>query len=254
MKKIAITLCFIITIALCTFTGCVSRSDNSNEDSINNATQQEMFSEMIYLGSSKSADGVNFSFYEESATKVMYMTRGSNHSGGCVVLTDPKTGLPLTYEKYMEFLNTDLNKIAITNYRQFLIDNQKDGNKEGFSSYCLYDMDGDGVKDLILLSGVSEAHRQCHVYVYFNNCVQKVGDFSAGHSSLYGNPDGYGLIQHYGHMGFEKVTSIEINDNQLKTSVVIPERLTQTYIKTNNYIKLKFYDIDDMSYFINNGF
>ncbi|MEE1503872.1 MAG: hypothetical protein UGF89_06485 [Acutalibacteraceae bacterium] len=45
----------------------------------------------------------DYEYYRDKATDVMYVARTYYKSGGLTEMTDPKTGLPLTYENYLKY-------------------------------------------------------------------------------------------------------------------------------------------------------
>ena len=69
--------------------------------------------------------------------------------------------------------------------------------------YTLYDVDKDGVPELIVKIGTCEADYRGEVYTAASGEAQLVcDDLGLGHCSLYTDPGRNGLILMYGHMGF----------------------------------------------------
>ena len=52
-----------------------------------------------------SEDELFFTYYRDKVTDVMYICYDEYDSGGLLEMHDPNTGLPLTYEKYLEYQN-----------------------------------------------------------------------------------------------------------------------------------------------------
>lgn len=52
-----------------------------------------------------SKDQSVFTYYRDKATDVVFVCYDEYDSGGLIEMHDPNTGLPLTYEKYLEYQN-----------------------------------------------------------------------------------------------------------------------------------------------------
>lgn len=70
------------------------------------------------------------------------------------------------------------------------------------NSYLLYDVDKDGIPELIIKTGTCEADYMGTLYTYRAGEALKVDEFGFGHAALYSDPGENGIILHYGHMGF----------------------------------------------------
>lgn len=46
-----------------------------------------------------------FTYYRDKATDVIYICYDEYDSGGLIEMHDPNTGLPLTYQRYLEYQN-----------------------------------------------------------------------------------------------------------------------------------------------------
>jgi len=73
-----------------------------------------------------------------------------------------------------------------------------------FLEYALYDIDDNGVKELIVLAGTCEADYVRRIYTIIDNEVQYLGEIFGGHSMLFAAPEG-GLYNMMGHMGCEEI-------------------------------------------------
>lgn len=95
----------------------------------------------------------------------------------------------------------------------------------------LYDMDGDNVCELILQTGHSMADAIFHFYSYYDDSLHSLGNISAGHSSLCVR-DGM-LIVHYGHMNYEQVTELTLQEKRLVSNCVLDRKLEygEEYLK-----------------------
>lgn len=50
-----------------------------------------------------------FIYYRDTVTDVLYVWRKSGYSGGLTVMLDPATGFPLTYSRYLEIANNQVD-------------------------------------------------------------------------------------------------------------------------------------------------
>lgn len=109
--------------------------------------------------------------------------------------------------------------------------------------YHYYDVDGNGVKDIIIHTGTCEADYKYEVYTMKNSQVTKMGTFGWGHSSVFGNSSGKGLIMDYGQMGYEEIYEVTykngaFNENLIYEGEFGPEEAGST---PQNAISLQYY-------------
>ena len=92
-------------------------------------------------------------------------------------------------------------------------------------SYSLFDLNNDGVKELIISYGNSPIGRSNAVYTIKDAVPVKLGEFP--NSSLYyANNNGDGLISVYGHMGYQCVQLVTYDGRDVLRNVVIAEGST----------------------------
>ena len=83
---------------------------------------------------------------------------------------------------------------------------EKYADEYGFSNYQLYDLDADGVPELIIGSGSCEADYKYSLYRFdAENGAEFVVNFGYGHSALCGLSGENALLIHGAHMGYEWV-------------------------------------------------
>lgn len=82
-------------------------------------------------------------------------------------------------------------------------------------SYCLYDVDKDGIPELFVKYGDCEADYYSVCYTFRDGLVVAIGDFPSGYSSLYTWPGENAVIYSWGHMGTSEMEKLSIQDGQL---------------------------------------
>ena len=113
--------------------------------------------------------------------------------------------------------------------------------------YALYDLDNDGVKELILSEGTCNADWTNDVY-----CVNEYG-FALGIGSfarpvvLYEAPDGNGIYVVWGNRGLEEVTRITKNGSELEEELILSDSISydEDYVTYPNEITTAY--VDDYS-------
>ena len=100
-RKLLVVL--IIVMMTITLAGCseaeknvsnLSTQPDSNEENIGFPFQMETLYDTRIGG--------GFCVYRNTVTDVLYLWRWSANRGGLTEMSDPETGLPLTYERYTE--------------------------------------------------------------------------------------------------------------------------------------------------------
>ena len=88
-------------------------------------------------------------------------------------------------------------------------------NTAGTTEIALYDIDGDGIRELIFSHGTCEEDWINDVYTLENDTnVISIGSIGS-HVGLYTAPDGNGIYSQFGHMGYEKIDRFTKNGNAL---------------------------------------
>lgn len=110
MIGLCVTILVIILIGFCIVSGNMESSNTSAQntniestgkpavETTNNLIPNSNF-EML------SKDQSVFTYYRDKATDVVFVCYDEYDSGGLIEMHDPNTGLPLTYEKYLEYQN-----------------------------------------------------------------------------------------------------------------------------------------------------
>lgn len=85
---------------------------------------------------------------------------------------------------------------------------------ECYCEYTLFDIDGNGVKELVVENGISEPYRTHYIYTFENGKAESLGEYSAWHLSLY-NDNGKlvgSVFEGNGHFG---VTEVKIENGKV---------------------------------------
>ena len=100
-------------------------------------------------------------------------------------------------------------------------------------NYYLYDMNKDGIPELFIVSGDSEATKEISVYTYTDNPnlkyaddIVNVGIFGCGHGNIYLSNDGQ-LVIFFAHMGYQHYTYYKLENDWL----------VRTYYSGDEYIE-----------------
>ena len=105
--------------------------------------------------------------------------------------------------------------MAYDGYKQVLLDvyEEFDDGSVGveYLWYSLYDIDEDGVKELIVLAGTCEADYVRRIYTIADDEARYIGETFGGHSTIYACPDGgfYNMMAQMGYQEIYKVTYID---------------------------------------------
>lgn len=118
--------------------------------------------------------------------------------------------------------------IAVLNEaRKFDVDNAEAlGYEKTPYQYTVYDIDKDGVPELIVEFGTCEADFNGKLYKYENGQAVMKEEFSLGHTCFYSVPNENGILFYWGHMGYaylQKATMGE--DGTLSYEELLSEEL-----------------------------
>lgn len=124
------------------------------------------------------------------------------------------------YQAYIAQLNKAFNKVKQ--------DSKNDLTTMQFHpTYTVYDIDKNGVKELIVKTGICEADHTYEFYTYQNGIVL-LGTAHAGHSGLYIPNDNNGLYLRYcpppGDICYVSLYRLTINKNQIKQETLYKDK------------------------------
>lgn len=111
-------------------------------------------------------------------------------------------------------------------------------NYNEYCEYTLYDLDGDGIKELITSQGTCNADWTNDVYTVENGLVSMLGQFYSP-VLFYVAEDGDGLYAVSGHMGVQNIDQITKNGNQLQVSTIMNGEIGEDdYYSNNNPVEV----------------
>lgn len=103
--------------------------------------------------------------------------------------------------------------------------------------YSLFDMDSNGVPELLLSKGTCEADNTFYIYTFENNQVEFAGTFHSGHTSLYGatSTSSGQLIAVYGQMLGQYVNELYLNNGYISSNQILSGTVNSVadYYKTD---------------------
>lgn len=138
----------------------------------------------------------------------------------------------VTDEQGNNNVNKNNNKSSV-NVSDVINDYKKILKEKKNSNYYLYDMNSDGIPELFIVSGDSEATKEISVYTYTDNPnlkyaddIVNVGIFGCGHGNIYLSNDGQ-LVIFFAHMRYQHYTYYKLENDWL----------VRTYYSGDEYIE-----------------
>lgn len=111
--------------------------------------------------------------------------------------------------------------------------------------YALCDLDGDGVKELLISTGFDNSDWKVYVYTINNGEFEALNEFDTGASLLYEAPYGNGVYSVYSHMGYMRIDRISYDGvNVNMTTVSETDNGDEEYTGSS---QLTMYNINDYS-------
>lgn len=122
-------------------------------------------------------------------------------------------------------------------------------NEFGFyNTYWFYDIDKDGVKEILIQQGTCEADYVYDIYTIENGAAKYLGEIGGGHTSFYEDENGgtepY-IIQQVAHMGYETLLHISIQDGEVQAEVVSERELKEDESYYESSAVLPYASMDD---------
>lgn len=86
-------------------------------------------------------------------------------------------------------------------------------------TYILYDLDNNGIKELIITMGICEADTAYEIYTYDSD-IKKVGTVPCGHSCIAIPEDGNGLYIYHSHMDLNSLYRITLQNYNITKQTI----------------------------------
>ena len=115
--------------------------------------------------------------------------------------------------------------------------------------YSMYDIDSDGVPEILIKLGTCEADFEYRVYTYpegtrLTATPTMLGSFDGGHASVCGISDHDSFLVWYGHMGWEQISEMTLTNGSLSASTLFSGSDLASY---HELTALPIYELDDLS-------
>ena len=105
---------------------------------------------------------------------------------------------------------------------------QVDATYGEYNDYYLYDIDGDGVKELLLPEGTCEADYMYQVYTIANGSAVYLGELSGGHTVFFEDTEGgngSSILLMQAHMGYERISRLTLSNGSLSEEEISEREL-----------------------------
>lgn len=96
--------------------------------------------------------------------------------------------------------------------------------------YYLYDIDKDGIPELLLNKGGDEASSTIDIYTYQDGEVCFIENMGSGHASFFSYPDENAMLVYWAHMLGVEINKITIQDGTLEMETLASEHVTEDEI------------------------
>ena len=93
---------------------------------------------------------------------------------------------------------------------------------------CILDIDNDGDYEFVFRLGTCEADYMLQIYTVENGEAVLVGETGAGHSMFSQYPNHNGLIREMGHMGYESISLITIENGEIVETEIGSREMSDT--------------------------
>ena len=118
-----------------------------------------------------------------------------------------------------------------------------------YNTYALWDIDRDGIQELFVLCGHSEADYMYEVYTVSDGSAAYMGEFSGSHTALYGpEEDGEAyIIAAQCHMDRETIYHVSVSDGKITGEQISQREVPGGADYYTNANELPYADVSDLS-------
>ncbi|URN85898.1 hypothetical protein [Acetobacterium wieringae] len=122
-------------------------------------------------------------------------------------------------------------------YQLFVQNGKTYGYSQYACPYSLFDMDSNGIPELFVKTGISEANYEYQIYTFENDQAKFIGTTNGGHSTLFGktNATSGELILRMAHMGYQQINEIGYANGPITRNIILDEEVSAgaDYFKTD---------------------
>ncbi|OXS24874.1 MAG: hypothetical protein BI182_16895 [Acetobacterium sp. MES1] len=122
-------------------------------------------------------------------------------------------------------------------YQLFVQNGKTYGYSQYACPYSLFDIDSNGIPELFVKKGISEANYEYVIYTFENDQAKFIGTTNGGHASLFGKTNGTSgeLLLRMAHMGYQQISEIGYVNGEITTNMISNEELPAgvDYFKTS---------------------
>ena len=122
-------------------------------------------------------------------------------------------------------------------YQLFVQNGKTYGYSQYACPYSLFDIDSNGIPELFVKKGISEANYEYQIYTFENDQAKFIGTTSGGHSTLFGktNATSGELLLRMAHMGYQRIYEVNYEGGAITTNMVVDEEVPAgvDYFKTD---------------------
>lgn len=211
---------------------------------------------------------IRYAMPEEEAEKIIEaggMPSANRHAGDVYVdrLTGIATFEPVAGEKEQwrlwesdgteadntENITPEIYRNAYEPLLDQVLEDYRDPLGE-YLNYAVYDIDKDGVKELLLQIGTCEADYLYQIYTIKDGRSEYLGNISGFHTMFYADENGGSedyIIQLQGHMGYETIYHVSIRDGAPYTEEISSRELAADDSYYSNPYPLQMTNVADKS-------
>lgn len=205
MRKKTLLLLFTAAFTLC---ACASNGAGQNDDAVQDPAGEEESG----AGTSDNTDLID-------ASNEANESGSEKASDESTADASDDSSFDTGFKKaYIEIIEKEQEK------RESLSENSSSEDyAECITGYWLYDVDKDGVPELIVEYGSCEADYHGNFFTYADGEVRLISEIGMGHSSFYADPGENGILSYYGHMGYGECARVKIVDGELQYETLYTE-------------------------------
>lgn len=201
MKK-AIIFLLIMALAFC-FCGCSTGNQNT-------VSSVNIVYEYIKATDKYIEDG-------DLETAIKVLDEGVRKTGN----QELKDKLDAVNKQFEEQKKAEEKSIWSENYARFMNEYISSATAQPINDYCLYDMNSDGVPELIFCTGTNESDYHLNFVTMIDKKATQIGNFSAANASVCGLEKENSIVFWQAHMDWERIEMLSMINNKVYSTVLL---------------------------------